>query len=216
MSDAICESTRPIAPAKTHASPVLALVYDDGPAFDSLIWSMTRKLKARGLRLAGVVQQNQTRSDRRRCDMILEDLSTGLRAPISLDRGAGARGCHLDLGAFAVAVRRVEEALMQPVDLLVVNKFGKEETEGRGLRQAIARAVELGVPALLGVPRRNLDSVRAFCGDVTEEVPVNSSRFSLWMMAAIQEESLRHRNRESARLGKGRAGHSFSSEQCRT
>ena len=50
--------------------------------------------------------------------------------------------------------------------LLIVNKFGKIEADGGGLREAIAEAVDLGIPVLVGVPARNLDRWRAFAGAV--------------------------------------------------
>ncbi len=159
--------TRPEPPA---AGRVTALVYDDGPAFDAALFAFATRLREAGLTLAGIAQTQAARPDRRRCDMVVEDLSTGLRETISEDRGDGARGCRLDLAALGRLQILVEASLQGPVDLLLVNKFGKEEAEGRGLRGTIARAVDRGIPVVIGVPRRNLDAFRAFCGDLAEEI----------------------------------------------
>jgi nucleoside-triphosphatase THEP1 len=145
-------------------------VYDDGPAFDADLFALAGRLRADGLKLAGIAQTQAARPGRRRCDMVVEDLSTGLRETISEDRGEGARGCRLDLAALGRLQTLVDSSLQGPVDLLLVNKFGKEEAEGRGLRGTVARAVELGIPVVIGVPRRNLDAFRAFCGDIAEEI----------------------------------------------
>ncbi len=49
-------------------------------------------------------------------------------------------------------------------DLLIVNKFGKMEGEGRGFRDLIARAVAEGVPVLIGVNGLNRDALEVFLG----------------------------------------------------
>jgi nucleoside-triphosphatase THEP1 len=150
--------------------PLVALVYEDGPAFDPLISALVRSWKAKGLRLAGVVQLNERREGRRRCDMILEDLSSGRRIPISEDRGAMARGCHLDHDALSRMILDVHRSLSSGVDALVVNKFGREEAEGRGFVDTIAAATEHGIPAVIGVPLRNLAAFRLFGDGAAKEV----------------------------------------------
>jgi nucleoside-triphosphatase THEP1 len=153
-------------------SPLVALVYEDGPAFDPLIAALVHIWKAKGLRLAGVVQLNEKRDGRRRCDMMLEDLSSGRRFPISEDRGAMARGCHLDHDALSRIILGVHQSLSSGVDALVVNKFGKEEAEGRGFVDTIAVAMEHGIPAVIGVSNRNLKAFQLFAGGAAEEVRV--------------------------------------------
>ncbi|MFO1148069.1 MAG: DUF2478 domain-containing protein [Alsobacter sp.] len=160
---------------------VLALVYDHGPTFDLAIADIVRELKQRGLRLAGISQTNLPREGRVRCDMMVEELSSGHRLKISEDRGSGAHGCRLDLSAMAEAVALVEQALETSVDLLVLNKFGKEEAEGRGFRNSMATSIERGIPVLVGVPQRNLAAFRAFCGGIAVEREAASSTVSDWV-----------------------------------
>ena len=49
-------------------------------------------------------------------------------------------------------------------DILVLNKFGKQEIEGKGLRNAIAMAVDAGIPVLVGLNRANVGAWNDFCG----------------------------------------------------
>lgn len=167
--------------AQSPTSRVLALTYEDGPAFDALLWSVTKDLKARGLRLAGVAQLNKARADRHRCDMLLEELSSGKAVLISHDRGAHARGCRLDLDVLAAVVHDVEHALVQDAEMLIINKFGKEEAEGRGLRNAIAIAVDRRIPVLVGVPLRNRTEWLRFCGDIAVERPATRVAIEAWL-----------------------------------
>ena len=115
------------------------VAYDDGLVRDALIVQCAAGLVASGYRLGGVVQSNAHRHGRRRCDMYVKDLRGGDEIEISLDRGEEARGCRLDPDAFARIDTWIERAVIERVDLLIINKFGREEAHGRGLRAVIAR-----------------------------------------------------------------------------
>ena len=73
-------------------------------------------------------------------------------------------------------------ALKELPDILVLNKFGKVEAEGDGLRDALAKAVELEVPIVVGVPFRNLDQWRIFAGDMAEECSIDSMYLQRWLL----------------------------------
>ncbi len=83
---------------------------------------------------------------------------------ISEDRGDLARGCTLDPGALEQSVAEVQQRLSGS-DILIVNKFGKREAEGKGLVPVIGDAVDLGIPVLVGVNGLNLAAFLAFAGD---------------------------------------------------
>ena len=121
-----------------HANPDLSqigvVVCGDGLFGDALIARCAAGLVASGYRLGGIVQSNAHRRGRRRCDMYVKDLLGGGEIKISLDRGNEARGCRLDPDAFARIDAWIERAVLERVDLLIINKFGREEAHGRGLR----------------------------------------------------------------------------------
>ena len=96
--------------------------------------------------------------------MVLVDLAGGRSIRISEDRGAGARGCRLDTNELLQAMSLARGAMTARPDLLIVNKFGKSESEGGGFRDLIAEAVEQEIPVLVAVPWRNIDAWRRFAG----------------------------------------------------
>ena len=59
----------------------------------------------------------------------------------------------------------IERAVLERVDLLIINKFGKEEAHGRGLRAAIAEALIAEIPLVIGVSTQNLRDFLTFVGD---------------------------------------------------
>ena len=76
---------------------------------DSLIAEVAARLAAEGVRLAGTVQSNIERPNRRKCDMDLMILPNGPIVRISEDRGDLARGCILDSGALEQTVVEVQQ-----------------------------------------------------------------------------------------------------------
>lgn len=145
--------------------PMLAaLVYVSGEG--AVIGRLAARARAAGLRVAGMIQEDDPRPDRTRCDMTLVDLASGDRIRLSEDRGRDARGCRLDATALEAAAGLALAGLdgAVPPDLLVLSKFGKQEVEGRGFRQVVEKAVGLGVPILVGVTAEQIDGFRAFGG----------------------------------------------------
>jgi nucleoside-triphosphatase THEP1 len=153
-------------------TPITAILYSEGRDIDPLMQRIARLLESRGVRLAGFVQRNQPRPGRRRCDMLLEELASGETISISQDRGALARGCHLDVSELLRGMELGRHALSMRPDLLIINKFGKTEGEGGGFRPLIAEAVDHEVPVLVAVPWRNIEGWRLFAADLSTAIPI--------------------------------------------
>jgi hypothetical protein len=160
--------------------PIAAVVYADGLYPDAAIAEAIEPLREQGIALAGAIQVD--RPGGHPCDMILQDLAGGERFAIAEDRGKQARGCRLDVGILTEMAEAVESSLHADAPrLLVVNKFGKIEADGGGLRDAIAEAVGLGIPVLVGVPARNLDRWRCFAGALAVEIAAEVATIARWL-----------------------------------
>ena len=150
--------------ARTEDGMLVGLLSTGRGEADRMIAAVADRLAAGGLRLAGLVQSNVERPGRCRCDMVLRDLASGREIGISQDLGAAARGCRLDHGALQIAAGWVEASISADVEVLVLNKFGKREAEGAGLRAAIASAVDLGIPVIAGLAPENREAWDVFSG----------------------------------------------------
>jgi nucleoside-triphosphatase THEP1 len=177
-----------ISAEHAHAGPsrIGAVIYDDGLFGDALIAQCAADLVASGYRLGGVVQSNTPRLGRRRCDMYVKDLLGGDEIKISLDRGNEARGCRLDPDAFARIDAWIERAVLERVDLLIINKFGKEEAHGRGLRSVIADALIADIPLVIGVSTRNLCDFLTFIGNSATRLRPDIEAITVWCRNAIE------------------------------
>lgn len=154
--------------------PITALVYSDGTRCEAFLQDVTGVMIDRGMRLAGLIQRSDPRPDRVKCDMHLLDLSTGEGHRISDDRGPLARGCVLNTDRLLHACEKAQAGLCDLTDLLVLCKFGKAEVEGGGFRALIAKALELSVPVLIGVPLVNLTPFRAFAGELARVIELSA------------------------------------------
>ncbi|MGC9370160.1 MAG: DUF2478 domain-containing protein, partial [Paracoccaceae bacterium] len=90
---------------------------------------------------AGVVRSANGRVGRHACDMDLQVLPDGPEIAITQDLGTGSRGCRLDPEALERAVFEVETRLAAAPDIFILNKFGQQEAEGHGFRDAIGTAL---------------------------------------------------------------------------
>ncbi|WP_188526555.1 DUF2478 domain-containing protein [Sinisalibacter lacisalsi] len=150
---------------------------------DQLLFSLARSLMAQGLRVCGTVQINTDRQKTDPCDMDVRVLPEGPTIRISQDLGAGAAGCRLDTGALEAAVGHVAAALERGADVLIVNKFGKHEAEGRGFRPVIAEALARDIPVLVGVNGLNQAAFEAFTEGFGEQLPADATILEDWLIA---------------------------------
>lgn len=150
-------------------------------AANRLLADTASTLEAAGLRLAGAVQQNLDRGTDQPCDMDLRILGDGSVIRISQNLGVDAESCRLDSGALAQAVARAEAVLARGADLVIVNKFGKQECFGRGFRDFIASALAQGVPVLVSVPREQLAGFHDFAQGLAE--PLDEAAVMAWCQA---------------------------------
>jgi nucleoside-triphosphatase THEP1 len=164
-------------------SMLAAILYDPGFPIDGFMADLAARLKQRGVRLGGVVQHNDGVCETGCLSMALEDLATGRRFPISETRGAGATGCRLDASGLAAAAGAFGAALVSETDLVIVNKFGRPEMLGQGLRQEIAAALMAGMPLLTAVRRDVLPAWRDFAGEDWTELPAETQAAEAWVLS---------------------------------
>lgn len=159
----------------------LAYVSLPGPGeTDTFLRMLAQALTARGLRLAGTVQTNHDRACTHHCDMDVQVLPDGPVIRISQDLGAASTGCRLDPGALERAVAEVEPRL-SGADVLIVNKFGKHEAEGRGFRDLIGAALAQGKPVILGVNPLNQAAFERFAEGMAEPLPQTPAGVRDWI-----------------------------------
>jgi nucleoside-triphosphatase THEP1 len=151
---------------------------------DLLLQGLARRLASDGVKVCGTVQINGEVPCDGPCDMDVQCLPDGPIIRISQSLGKHARGCRLNPDALEQAVGWVEARIADDIDLLVVNKFGKHEADGRGFRTAIAQALEADIPVVVGLNSMNRAAFHDFTGGAADEIAPEPSALLAWARAA--------------------------------
>ncbi len=185
-------------------SRLAAVLFERDDDVDAAIRDLVAFARGEGARVAGFVQEHAPGSEPR--DVWLRDVESGARIAIMQDLGPGASGCRLDPAAIAVAAERIGRALADAPDLLVVNRFGKLESDGGGVLSEIGEAAARGVPVVVCVPLRFREAWDAFAQDLYEPLAPDLADLMSWW-ADVAAERLTMANRRPRESGDPGAAH---------
>ncbi len=169
----------------TGSIQIAALKDADGTKVDGVLRKVVNDLRQKGYRLAGAVRPCSSLFDENRCDLFLEELSTSTVLPVSQALGTGSQACRLDDAALDAIAERIETSLQDGADILILNKFGKQEAEGRGLRNSIATAVDQGIPVLVGLNPSRVETWNNFCGGASKIFDLGDPAIRRWLQARV-------------------------------
>ncbi len=175
-------------PRAQHILRNMKIAYTIAPGrgdTDLLLQKTSAALAEQGVQVCGTVQINTELTCDGPCDMDVQCLPDGPTIRISQSLGKHARGCRLNPDALEQAVGWVETRLQQGgIDLLVVNKFGKHEADGRGFREAIGLAMAADVPVLVGLNGLNEPKFQDFVGGFAARLDPDPQTLLDWARAA--------------------------------
>lgn len=153
---------------------------------NSVLAEVADALIGKGVRVTGLVQVRAPDHGAHPCDMDLKCLPEGPVFPIAQKLGRGSRGCRMDVDALETGVAYVDAQIEAEAEVFILNKFGAQEAQGRGFREAIARALERGVPVLTVVNPLNIDAFRDFAGGAEQELPAEADVILGWFVRQMQ------------------------------
>ncbi|MGB9118646.1 DUF2478 domain-containing protein [Bradyrhizobium sp.] len=158
-----------------------ALVYGQDQDPDELLRAFASDLKARGYRVAGLVQTGHHCIDAPRLSAVL--VHSGEELQLFQDLGAHATGCRLDVGQLLDAGARVASAIDQGADLVIVNRFGRQECEGKGLSFLVERALSAEIPVVIAVPSHRLADWISFADGMSVKLRCDRKTLDAWWNA---------------------------------
>jgi nucleoside-triphosphatase THEP1 len=153
-----------------------ALVYDEQQDPDAVLRDFAADLNARGFRAVGMVQAGQC-ADSSLSAVLVHSGETLLLAQ---DFDPAARGCRLDLNRLQNAGERVADALKGGADLLIINRFGKRERDGKGLGYLVERALKADIPVVIAVSGDRFTDWIKFAGGTSVKLPCDRSALEAW------------------------------------
>jgi hypothetical protein len=125
------------------------LVYQAHEKPDDLLHDFAAGLAVQGHRVVGLVQLAHHCKGAELSAMMVH---SGERPQLFQDLGTGAKGCKLDVDRLVRAGAQIADEVSLGADLLIINRFGKHEQEGKGLLFLIEHALGLDIPVLIAVP----------------------------------------------------------------
>ncbi|WP_099827500.1 DUF2478 domain-containing protein [Oceaniglobus indicus] len=153
-------------------------------ATDRLFDAIVTRLSAEGVRIAGAVRPVIPDVAPGHCESDLLLLPDGPIVRITQDLGPGSTACRMDAGALEQAVGLATARLAeQGADLVVLNKFGLSEAEGRGFRGLIADALGQGVPVLIGLSDTHRAAFERFSEGLSRALPPDEMAIVDWFRA---------------------------------
>ncbi|WP_044559134.1 DUF2478 domain-containing protein [Azospirillum sp. B4] len=141
-----------------------AVIYQPADDVDRMLATFAEDLRAAGHAIGGIIQRNIHNACGPVTLMEVVDLRTDRVIPICQNLGPGSTSCRLNQAGLADAAQAVSQAIGEGVELIIINKFGKTEAEGGGLRAELAAAIGAGLPVLTAVPERFYGAWLAFTG----------------------------------------------------
>jgi hypothetical protein len=155
-----------------------ALVYEQHQDPDRILREFAFDLNARGVRAVGLVQLGHHCLDAPKLSALL--VHTGERLQLFQELGACATGCRLDVGQLLDAGGQVADAIDQGADLLIVNRFGRQEREGKGLCYLIERALSADIPVVIAVPSHRFSDWIRFADGMSVKLRCDREALDAW------------------------------------
>jgi nucleoside-triphosphatase THEP1 len=162
-----------------------ALVYDADQNPDAVLRGFADDLKARGFRAVGMVQAGQC-ADSSLSAVLVHSGETLLLAQ---DFDPSARGCRLDMHRLENAGARIAGALESGADLVIINRFGKREREGKGLSYLIERALNADIPVVIAVPHHRFIEWIRFVNGMSVKLTCDRHSLEAWWRAVSTRNS---------------------------
>lgn len=165
-----------------NRSDLAALVYDDVHDPDAVLRDFATDMNAQGFRIVGMVQAGQCADSSLSAVLV----HNGEKLLLAQDFDPNASGCRLDISRLQDAGTRVADALDAGADLLIVNRFGKRERDGKGLGYLIERALHAGTPVVIAVSKDRLADWTAFAGETVKLACDRAALDAWWRDVSIR------------------------------
>ena len=159
-----------------------AVVYLSSPNTRHALSDFVKSLKQDGVHVGGVLQETFRipEGDMRGINII--DVETERRIPINYPTREewDNRVCSLDVSALAETSVVLKRAIERRPDLIVVEKFGNSEKDGKGLMEEIFQAIVEGIPLLVAVPEAFLEDWAERSGGMGATIPHELDAIRAW------------------------------------
>jgi hypothetical protein len=158
-----------------------ALVYERDQDPDRILCEFASELKADGYRAVGLVQRGHHCVDAPKLSGML--VHTGEELSLFQDLGTCSSGCRLNVGQLLDGGAQIASAIDQGADLVIVNRFGRQECEGKGLSYLVERALSADIPVVIAVPGHRFADWIRFADGMSVKLRCHREALQAWWSA---------------------------------
>jgi hypothetical protein len=163
-----------------------ALVYEPHQNPDVVLRAFASDLNAHGHRAVGLVQVGHHCVDSNLSALLVH---TGEQVPLLQDLGTCATGCRLDVGRLLEAGTRIANAIETGADIVIINRFGKQEREGKGLAYLIERALDADIPVVIAVSSHRFADWIKFASGMSVKLACDRASLDAWWRAVSRRNA---------------------------
>jgi hypothetical protein len=160
---------------------IAALVYEQDQDPDEILLAFAADLSSRGQRAVGLVQAGHHCLDDAELSVVL--VHSGKKLQLFQNPGDGATGCRLDAGKLLGASAEVAHAIDHGADVVIVNRFGRQEREGKGLSYLIDLALSADIPVVIAVPNHRFSDWIRFADGMSVKLSCSRDSLDTWWNA---------------------------------
>lgn len=159
--------------------PIAAIVHAHEDEADAVMRHFVADLRGRDRVVRGLLMASRP-DGRRRAGRCLQDIETGGIFEIFQDLGEGSQACCLDVSCLADAAATLRAALRDRPELVVVNRYGRQEAGGGGFAQEFLALMAEEIPVLTIVAEEFLEDWRRFTGGLSAELRADAAQLRAW------------------------------------
>ena len=167
---------------ETQQGLFAAVVYPSSSNTRHALAAFVKSLKEDGVRVGGVLQETFRIPDGDMRGINMIDVETERRIPINYPTREewDNRVCSLDASALAETSVVLRHAIERRPDLIVVEKFGNSEKDGKGLMEEIFQAIVEDIPLLVAVPEAFLENWAERSGNMGATISHDLASLQSW------------------------------------
>jgi len=156
-----------------------AAVYSPNTFDRMALFKFAERLKVNKTRIGGILQTAIFDNEGNIAGLDAIDIATNERLPISRPRGDGTI-CGLDASVLAGTSSIIRNAVDSQLDLIVIEKFGALEQNGKGLVDDILTAIAEDIPLVISMSQSALPAWQALSGGLGDVLAFEESAFEQW------------------------------------
>ena len=153
---------------------------------DSVLSAVCDQLSDEGCQIKGFVQSETCSQNGVSADTFLHAATGNFSRKVSLDLGCGSTACSVDAGVIAEMAGQLLEEIDRDTDLLIINRFGRCESLGGGLRPVIDAAVVRNIPVLTAVRQRYWRDWDDYSSGMADALPASVDAVVDWCRQSVR------------------------------